>query len=231
MSTIAIATESKDKIPGGPEIPAASLLNPDQDRLLPIYTAFDIEKKGAKFEHPIIQIGVAFGRDIDHIERRSFCFDYKSAPFEQRCFDEFWVKLPDILKRIETEAVDPKIQWPAFGKFLDELEAQGRVEIVTDNAAYDIEAIDYHLDAELKRAGVRYTSTMEYRSVHDPSEQITGLPSHYRKAIKKIVKERAPHTHWAADDAEGILTQFFLVKSVIQTLREAENKIATLLAL
>jgi len=195
-----------------------------------IYLAIDVEKKGAKFEHPVIQIGVAWGTSLSSMEKGSFCFDYKDKPFEQRCFDEFWSKQDAVYKRICAEAVEPAEQWRTFKAFLDTLELSGdKVEIISDNPAYDVEAIDYHLNEELGRQGLRYSSGMKYRCVHDSSERVKGLPAHYAEAIEKKAQSLAKHTHWAADDAEYILVHFFLTKTVIDTLREAEDKVKALL--
>lgn len=194
-----------------------------------LHLAVDVEKKGATFHHPVIQVGVAWGTSLNDIQKRSFCFDYKDQPFEKRCWDEFWSKYENVYSRICAEAAPPVAQWKKFSDFLQELEEKSeKLDIVSDNPAYDVEAIDYNLHTYLGRAGIRYSSTMGYRRVHDASEMIKGLPSHYGDLIVKKAQSSARATHWAADDAEYILTHFFLVKGVIECMREAEDKIRKL---
>jgi hypothetical protein len=196
-----------------------------------IYLGVDVEKKGAMFKHPVMQVGVAYGTCMNDIKTASFCFDYKSVPFEKRCWDEFWCKYEDVYRRICAAAQPAPAQWLAFKKFLLNLEnSADRVEPVTDNAAYDVTAIDHHLDKDAQRAGIRYSSKMEYRAVHDSTEQVKGLPTYYRKAIRAKTDKLAPHTHWAEDDAKGILVHFFLTRAVIERLREAERDIEAILA-
>lgn len=209
-----------------------------------LYIAVDVEKKGASFDHPIIQIGVAwsltcaswgpfplaYGTDINSIKTASFCFDYKDKPFEKRCYDEFWIKYLDILKRIEGAAKPSKEQWKNFDKWLVELESQAEsIKIVSDNPGYDIEAIDYHLHEELGRFPIRYDSTGKYRSISDASEQIKGLPAMYRDQIKAKRDSMSNHSHWAEDDARSILVQYFLVKQTIDIINKADKDIMQLL--
>ncbi|MDE2097670.1 MAG: hypothetical protein KGL39_10515 [Patescibacteria group bacterium] len=196
-----------------------------------LYVAVDVEKKGAKFEHPIIQIGVAYGTSLQNVKTRSFCFDYANVPFEQRCYDEFWSKFLDTYKRIQAEAKEPKGQWKAFADFLQELEDQyPSIEIWSDNPAYDVEAIDFHLNDELKRAGIRYSSKMQYRYVTDYPQVLIGLPKHLRDAIKQKAMKLAAHTHWAEDDAKNIFVRSMLIKNVVAIMRRAEDEIAATLA-
>jgi hypothetical protein len=210
----------------------AGASNKKRKRSDPFFVAFDVEKKGARFEHPVIQVGVAYGSCLNDIQTASFCFDYKDVPFEKRCWDEFWSNWKDVLARIEKAAEAPNVQWPKFGKFLDALEAEhDEIEIVSDNPAYDIEAIDHHLDKDLGRAGVRYTSTMGYRYVNDCGDMGKGLPRAIREAIKAKTNSMARHTHWAEDDAMCILVKFLLTRHVISILRDAEDRIADVLKL
>lgn len=199
--------------------------------IVPLYVAFDVEKKGAKFEHPIIQIGVAYTNSLDVAPRTaSFCFDYPGAPFEKRCYDEFWVKNLDILKRIQKEAKPAKAEWERFVDFLNALEKEhSKIKILSDNPAYDIEAIDWHLDKECGRAGIRYTSTGKYRPVIDSSEMVKGLSKSVRDAIQAKVDKAIQHTHWAPDDAQGILLHYLLTQSVINIQDQAEAAITTVL--
>lgn len=195
-----------------------------------LYLAVDVEKKGASLDNPVIQLGVAYGPNINNIKTASFCFDYKDKPFEKRCYNEFWTKHLDVLKRIEQNAKPPREEWARFAKWLTALEDQAKsIEIISDNPGYDVEAIDYHLYEELGKSPMRYDSQGQYRSISDPSEQIEGLPSIYRTQIKAKTKSMSNHSHWAEDDAFAILVQYFLVHDTIQIMRKAEEDISELL--
>lgn len=194
------------------------------------FLAVDVEKKGARFAHPVIQVGVAYGTSLDDIKTATFCFDYADVPFEKRCWDEFWTNHEDIYEKICAAAQPPKEEWKRFAQFLNDLEpaCHDKIEIVSDNPAYDVEAIDYHLNAI--RIGIRYSSKDKYRSVHDSTEMVKGLPGHYKKKIQEKTDRLAQHTHWAEDDARAILIHFLLTRAVIDRLREAERAIDDILA-
>lgn len=202
-----------------------------QQKKLPLSVAFDIESKGASLDHPVPQIGVAYGTCLADIKTASFCFDYSDYPFEKRCLDEFWVNHQDIYKRIEKEAIYRDEQWKKFGAFIDELEVlSNNVEIVSDNPAFDIARIDYNTDlhgvrnrfyemsdGSKQRSSIplRYTRDGKYRPVKDPSERIKGLPKAVQAEIQAAVKKAVKNPHWAEDDATGILTMHFLVRDAI----------------
>lgn len=195
-----------------------------------LYIAVDVEKKGASFDHPVIQLGVAYGTNIADISTLSFCFDYKDKPFEKRCYDEFWIKQRDILKKIEKHAKPPQEEWMRFNKWLTSIESKANaIKFISDNPAYDIEAIDYHLHEVLGRLPMRYDSIGKYRSISDASEQIKGLPIMYQKQIKDKRDSMSNHSHWAEDDAKSILVQYFLVKGTIEIMRKSEDEISKLL--
>ena len=188
---------------------------------LPVIVALDVEKKGPLFQNPVINVGVAWGTSIDTIQTMSFCFDYKDAPFDKQCYDEFWSKHLDILKRIEEAAKEPKAEWTRFNTLLMELDDPS-IEFESDNPAYDIEAIDFHLYTVLgRRLPLRYTSKGVYRSISDSSERIKALPTNWQEFISKLTSESAVHSHWAADDAKAMLVRRFRVDQVVALRNEA----------
>lgn len=181
------------------------------------YVAVDVEKKGDGPAFPVIQIGVAWGTNLKDIKTRSFCFDYHSGDrkveFQKRCFDEFWTEHLDILARIEKEAIEPTAQWRAFIEFWDKFDEN--VVIVSDNPAYDIEAIDFHVWEEAKRFPIRWTADGKYRKVCDPGQQMKGLLKGTQNAIRRRADKVAPHDHWAENDAKNILAQYFITRNMI----------------
>ena len=122
-----------------------------------LYYAVDVEKKGAGFEYPTIQVGYAHSTSIDvKPVSGSFCFNYAKVPFEPKCHKEFWSKNLDIYARIFAEAKgkDPVEEWKKYAASLDKLEEKhDKIEIVSDNPAYDIEAVDYHLFKDANHIG------------------------------------------------------------------------------
>ena len=193
-----------------------------------VYIAFDIESAGCEFENPILQIGVAYGTDAKHLETKSWCFDHPDGPFEERCAREFWSKFPDILERIRKEAkasgrtVDE--QWADFAGFMSHMYqlCQDKLVIVSDNPAFDVSMIDQQLRLrKLKSSGIRYSPLPNpgtYLPVHDPTERIKGLGSAKEAAIRAEVEKQVKHTHWAEDDAQGILLLEFAVAESIRNL-------------
>jgi hypothetical protein len=194
-----------------------------------LYIAFDVEAKGDRITDPIIEIGVAWGTSAKNIQKMPLCLDYKNVPFQERCYNEFWSKQTDNLKRIETAAKNPKEQLTLLMKTMDSFEEKyANIKLVSDNPAYDIAKIDYALFTVLQRfLGVRYDSKGNYRSISDPSEQIKGLPIKTRNAIVVSVEKVQPHTHEAADDAAGILLTYFYVLQA----RANQDKFCTILGL
>lgn len=202
----------------------------DDEKTTVIYLALDIEKKGTTLAYPLIQIGAVWGTNKSDLQKRSFCFDYKDAAFEPRCYEEFWCKHKDIYERICAEAIEPKLQWKKFGQFLDDLEASGAtIELLTDNPAFDIATIDYYLHTELGRRGLQYNRDMSRRKIHDSSMRDKGIPKYYMKAVTARAHQLAKHSHWAVDDAELIFTFWTLSRSVVSILHRAESEIGQLL--
>ena len=186
-----------------------------------LYVAVDIEKKGAGFEHDVLQLGIAYGTHIGDIKTIGFCFEEK-GPFEKRCEQEFWSKNKELLERIRKE---PKVTWGEFRVWLLGLELRKlKVEFVSDNPAYDIAAVDYCLFTQAaSRLPMRYTTDGQYRNISDPSEQMKGLSRAVQQLIITEAGKLAPHTHWAPDDAKHILVSFFLVKEAIEDRNAAEE--------
>lgn len=206
--------------PGAPAVE----IKQKEPKKKPLYVAFDIEKKGSSLAHEILQIGVAWSEGLDQpIKTESFCF-VDTGPWEQRCYDEFWIHHRLILDRIRDQAIESKEGWKAFKFLLDTFEANwADVRIVSDNPAYDLGHIDHNLMRTTGRLfGVRFTTAGGYRWVYDPSERIKGLPPGVRQRIKKRVNKECPHTHWAAEDAKSILMTHFFVQEAIRISDEAE---------
>lgn len=214
------AVESKNAAgPAAAAVKLAAAEKPTNATSARTYVAVDVEKKGNGFAYPVIQVGVAWGTGLGDIATRSFCFDYRSVGFERRCYDEYWSKQLALLARIGREAVEPGQQWPAFVEFWNVTFGADAV-IVSDNPAYDLAAIDFHVWEWCRRFPIRNTAVGGYREVHDPSERDHALPSDVRAAIRARAAALAPHDHWAENDAKHILTHYFLVRDEVAA-REA----------
>lgn len=201
---------------------AAETTQKAQKQLETLFVAVDVEKKGPGFDFPVIQLGVAFGTNIQNIQKMSVCFDHKDVPFQEKCFNEFWKTRQELYNKILAEAKPPTEQWKTFVEWFDGLEKKyPKIELASDNPAYVLEAIDFHVWKECKRLPLRYSSTGEYRSVSDPTEQLAGMPPRIADVIKKTVDETNPATHWAADDAANILSTFFCVRQLTTTLKKS----------
>lgn len=214
-----------------------------------LYVGVHVEKKGPRFKDPVVQVGIAYGIDLDDIRVENFCFEYKDCEFEKECYDRFWSKPENQKnwKRIQdhcAKAREMNKKWSNLSDMTQELaewkmfEAvwwselpsiakahNAMIKLCSDNPEYDFGAINWHVQHELKRDfGIRYTNKGEYRSIDDFTECCRGLPDHIQREINKRADTLAPLTHWAPDDARHIVVHAMLTDQVIQEQREKQAK-------
>lgn len=180
-----------------------------------VYIAWDIEKGGPCFEHPIIAVGVCYGTKTTYRKKR-FCLTFDINNFEEKCLKEFWSKFPNILEKIKSEATPVVETWEAITDFLTLLEVaypedKYNIVMLSDNPAYDIGHIDYNLFHYTARWGLRYTDNGDYRFISNPCEQLVYHPN--KENIKRAVRALSKHTHMPDDDAECIFMTQILLKN------------------
>lgn len=205
-----------------------------------IVVAFDIERfGGALVDNPVIQLGVAWhdyttqksGRHrwtFAHTEK------FEDEKWEQRCKVQFWDKQPpELLERIKRERKPAKEEWKDFLNFWTDITAKNQVEIISDNPAYDIAAIDRDLLRYTGRDfGIRINADgYGYRTISDPTERHKFLEKEacdrIRNEIQKELASRGKKLipHLADDDALQILLHYQKVERAIH-IRRKSNRLA-----
>lgn len=191
-----------------------------EDKKPIIYLALDIEGTGARLDAPIVAIGYCLGDEAERIiEKHTFCL--KMPPdvgVEENCQKYFWDKHPDLWKRIEREAKPANTVAHQFVDFINELETRFpeesyKIELLSDNPAYDITKLDFFVWNYTRRYPIRYSSTGGYRTISDPSEQGKALPN--EDECWEIAVSKCQHDHWPENDAEQIYHLFMQVQKSI----------------
>ena len=177
------------------------------------YVAFDVEAGGPSLNHPVVSVGCCYGTHPLNFTKKRWTFDFDETKFESKCKNEFWDKNVSLLQMFKLEN---KHTWSDVNEFLMDLEKKYPKShhswvIVSDNPAYDLEKIDYHLHMMCSRLPVRYSSDGSYRWVSDPSEQSRYFPD--KTALKEYVNQHAKHTHLPDEDAEKMLYEQFYMDS------------------
>lgn len=196
-----------------------------------VYLALDIEKTGSKnLQHPICSIGWCLGlEDGTVLEKNRINLKVKwpikmadsldYGDFEPRCWDEFWSKHPSALVELITrDAVGMTTGMFQFSALLDRLEEQYpspeyKLTFLSDNASFDIAALDVNLERYVNRIPLRYSKTCKYRAIEAPDDMLDVFPSH---VVKKLVAQKidpyVSHDHDPANDAEHIYRQYLLMQ-------------------
>lgn len=201
-----------------------------------IYVAFDIEKTGSLFSHPINSIGVCVGDDQAVLQKFRINIDVKwpdrllvtggtenallvrdYGDFEPRCWEEFWSKQPDsLIALLRFQAQPAEDAAKRFRTWLDGLEEQypaktHKLVFLSDNASFDIASLDHFLEQFTGRIPLRYSTAGKYRSLKAPDDMLAMLPDDFVKwAIKEQIDPLVHHDHDPANDAEHIYRQYLL---------------------
>jgi len=120
------------------------------------YLALDIEHTGGPLTDPkrVLMIGLCFGRvDGTVLLQRAFCWPVpKPAEFDRKTWEEFWLKYPNVIARIDEEAKKTQTPLADFLECLMDLEKKygpfGKdapstiMRYVSDNPGGDIGSIN-----------------------------------------------------------------------------------------
>lgn len=153
------------------------------------------------------------------------------ADFEDRCWEEFWAKIDPktgeqpqmkvLAKLNEVGFASEAEMCQAIQKWLETVDAQfdpiseensshggkkSRIEIVTDNPAYDVAALSNRIHKHAGREHtLRYSCDGRYRNVLDPSDNLwlrDGAGSTWTAAMDWIENDRGvKHDHLPVNDA------------------------------
>lgn len=188
------------------------------------FVAFDIEKTGClNYTHPIVSIGYVVGdskgnlfekKKINLLVKWPQC-DLKGincyGDFEPRCWDEFWSKRPsELLKALQQNALSQEEGLKQFAEFLNSLELKYEsIVFLSDNASFDIAALDVNLERYAKRNPLRYSTTGKYRSLLPPDDLFETLSVEQQNELsKKYITPFVVHDHDPSNDAEFIYRQY-----------------------
>lgn len=192
-----------------------------------IVLAFDIERSGAFADNHTIGIGASVVDSNFKELDRLFLPGYseKDTNFEKRCWDEFWVKIPDRLKELTyngplTYDERQKEMVESFLTFRDKwakyaVENNVKFELASDNNVYDGGFINQMIFQHTKEHPIPYllgsfSGFWESHSMQrgllfavDPTyTKKWGFTEHIRKLYDVNVESK--HTHNPADDAHDI---------------------------
>jgi hypothetical protein len=150
--------------------------------------AFDIERSGATGEYDTIGIGTYI---VDHELKeldRLFCPGYfpDQTKFEPRCWDQFWSKNQDKLKKLEySGTLDPKQRQKEMIEQFQEFRAKWEkycgennmeLVLVSDNNVYDGGFINQMIFAHTNSLPIPYTaSTQEYEVFYETHSMAKGV--------------------------------------------------------
>jgi len=205
-------------------LPIVPIVVKDKDLVPEYYLSIDIERIGPDFKYGILAIGICFGKsDGTIIEQRAFCDKVPTKDrFDQRTWNEFWSKFPEILSRIDKEAISDHIK--VFNDYLIELEKKygpfGRknkdkvvFKLLSDNPGYDMGMInlEFYKSHFLSKSIAEMFN--DYVSTDDPTQIMRGMNKEQRKEVEKYIT--APHDHWPVNDATQIYQMRCGIKSVM----------------
>jgi len=138
--------------------------------------------------------------------------------FEPRCWDEFWSKQPTTLRTLLTQdAMEQKQGMAAFAGLLERLELaypgpEYKIKFLSDNASFDIAALDVNLEKVMDRVPLRYSSRNQYRAIEPPDDMLDVFPAAVvKRLLEQEVSPYVSHDHDPANDAEHIYRQYLLV--------------------
>jgi hypothetical protein len=170
------------------------------------FLAIDIESCG---KGDILAIGATFGKkDGTVIESRAFCSKPPSTPagYDKHTWEEFWINHPQILARIDAEAIEDHIgvfhDWllgleKIYGPFGRRHREEVHLRLITDNAAYDLGEIDTHFKPRFGH-GIKHMFD-DYVPDDNPTEQERFLLPKERELVESMIT--AVHDHYPAHDS------------------------------
>ncbi len=196
-----------------------------------VVLAFDLEGYGSRFEHPIVEVGMA-AIDLHTGELIQKFRESGHATVDQmepRCKEEFWDKIADIdherRRYYAKKALSQEILWSEILTMIRTIMTMfaGRVLLTSDNCAYDAAFMGYNFQKYLGMHGpsMQYLlgPSEKYVSIKDSSEwEMTLCNAHptltNRKDFHNVLMlwyhvtfpkaQRAEHDHNAANDAHSI---------------------------
>lgn len=153
-----------------------------------IVLAFDIERSGATFEYDTIGMGaVVMNSNLEELDRYySNCYFPKETKFEQRCYDQFWIKNMDSLKSLiyygtktksqrEKEMIvgfqNFRLKWEKFAE-----ENKLNFYLVCDNNVYDGGFVNYLVNKYTDDLPIPYSaSKQEYETFFETTSMQKGF--------------------------------------------------------
>lgn len=191
--------------------------------------ALDVESAGRSFDHPLLAVGFCFGGEQKVVEKRLWKISMLEGwTFEPRCKAEFWDKHPERLAALQSGAQSPSRVAAEISVYLADLVARfepdgvRRIEIVSDNPAFDVAKLDYFLYTNtVHRAGeyvpFRYFGD-RYRNVVDPSERIEAFEAW--QGYERWRPAGVGHDHSPENDAEDIFFQMVYADELTKNARQ-----------
>lgn len=174
------------------------------------YVALDIEKAGAMNKYPIVSIGWCVGDSNGNVlEKRKLNLQVDwNHDFEPRCWNEFWAKMPlELIESLKLNALPQPEGFAYFSNWLNQLEEKyNKIVFLSDNASFDIAALDNNLERYCGRMPLRYTSDNRYRSIIAPDDILWTIN---RDKLEDLYKQYSDHD--PSNDAECIYRQYMEV--------------------
>jgi DNA polymerase III epsilon subunit-like protein len=135
--------------------------------------------------------------------------------FDEKCYAEYWSKQPDLLKKFEQDAKDPREVMPAFYAWISKL---SNVIIVSDFPEYDVAWINMYLALYASKGPLYllggFNPTIAIDDIYRGNLNAGGWGVTKRISDKYGFTPKN-ETHHPTEDAEAIVTNYvnFLIKS------------------
>jgi hypothetical protein len=198
-----------------------------------IVLAFDIERSGATSEYETIAIGASVVNnnfeELDSLFLPGYFDDSSKTPtsFEKRCWEEFWSKNPDTLKKLKysgnlSKNERQKEMIEEFQLFRNKWETYAsenkmNFALVSDNNVYDGGFINELICKHTDYLPIPFSTKREYSSFFETFSQQKGLLMVVDPSFKSdwglsdrisklydLPKPKKEHTHLPSDDAYTI---------------------------
>jgi hypothetical protein len=197
--------------------------------------AVDIERTGKAFKYGVWAVGACFGTDDGQVLEvaQYACHKEDVVDYDPETWSDFWVKFPEIRRKINSFAVKDPIgefhNWlvqlqEKYGPFGRKYNKRAKLTLASDNPAYDFG----HLMVEFAKKGFeRGIAEMfdDYVSTEDPSEQDNALLPDERVEVQASLA--VPHSHEPIDDAMMIFQQLVGVRKVLAKRTSASTSSVT----
>lgn len=212
----------------------------------PVIIAFDIETSGPHFDkNALLSIGVSV-QNLNGVEIDSFQKNMtlpEGRVFDEKCYNEFWVKNPEAYKFVTSETSQPKEVMRDFVLFLANIE---RIYpdnfIVSNNSSFDVAWINLYLALYTDRLPLNYRMNGTYRMIWDSASvqkawcglrtgcNFTNLPRKHREVLH--LASPFTHDHNPLNDAREIASFFIQTWQQMGTegrclLKEEKKMVAT----